>query len=243
MPLESSMNGSFSYFVAIIVGFFPGQGLLAQKAVPAERAAVSESHAVAQTNSMDVLDNNRTLRVGDRLSYRVVEDGKPPVALSVTDSGEMEVPLIGRMQARGKSCKTLAFEIKKSLEKDYFISCTVILGLDSVGTRSRGRIFLMGPVLTKGPMELPPDEPLTVSRAILQAGGFAEFANRRKVKVIRSGAPASRAPNSVPRPPAPNTAQTFIIDVQEIIEKGATEKDMVLQPDDLVIVGQRLINF
>ena len=29
----------------------------------------------------------------------------------------------------------------------------------------------------------------------------------------------------------------------DILEKGKTEKDMVLQPDDFVIVPSRLINF
>ena len=43
------------------------------------------SNAVANTTSMDVLDDKRLLQIGDRLSMRVVEDRKPPVSLIVTD--------------------------------------------------------------------------------------------------------------------------------------------------------------
>lgn len=196
---------------------------------PSPSGPNSASSTVALTNSMEVLDNSRALGVGDRLSFRVVEDRKPPVELIVTDSGEMEVPLIGRVAARGKTCKNLAFEIKRLLEKDYFYKCSVILGLDAASTRSRGKVYLMGQVRGQGAMELPPDETLTVSRAILKAGGFADFANKRKVKVVRKKSGGQQ--------------DTFIVDVLQILEKGNAAKDIALQSDDLVIVPERLINF
>ena len=59
----------------------------------------SDSSSVAYTTSMEVLDDKRSLRIADRLSMRVVEDDKPSVPLVVTDSGEAEVPLVGRVQA------------------------------------------------------------------------------------------------------------------------------------------------
>jgi len=62
------------------------------------------------------------------VSYRVVEERKDPIPLMVTDSGEIEVPYIGRVPAAGKTCKELAYEIKPLLEKDYFYKATVIVG-------------------------------------------------------------------------------------------------------------------
>src|SRR6266436_6534136 len=84
------------------------------------RLSRAEGYALASsienTTSMEVLDDKRLLRVADRLSMRVVEDRKPPVPLIVTDSGEVEVPLIGRIPAKGKTCKQLAYSIKGPLE-------------------------------------------------------------------------------------------------------------------------------
>ena len=70
---------------------------------------------------MEVLDTSRRLGAGDRLSYRVVEERRDPVALYITDSGELEVPLIGRVPATGRTCKEIALAIKPMLEREYFL--------------------------------------------------------------------------------------------------------------------------
>jgi polysaccharide export outer membrane protein len=183
---------------------------------------------VAGTTSMEVLDDKRPLRLGDRLSMRVVEDRKPPVGLIVTDSGEVDVPLIGRVPAKGLTCKQLAYAIKQPLEREYYYKATVIVGLDIQGLKSPGRIYISGQVRNQGPMDIPADETLTVSKAILRAGGFADFANKRKIKLIRRTG---------------GTAQTTIVDLEAVIRKGRADKDPIVEPDDTIIVPERLINF
>ena len=37
--------------------------------------------------------------------------------------------------------------------------------------------------------------------------------------------------------------QTFDLNMEEILENGKIEKDIVLQPGDLIIVPSRLVNF
>jgi polysaccharide biosynthesis/export protein len=194
------------------------------------RLARADSYAlpssIENTTSMEVLDDKRPLRVGDRLSMRVVEDRKPPVPLIVTDSGEVEVPLIGRIPAKGKTCKQLAYSIKGPLEREYYYKATVIVGLDAEGRISPGRVYVTGQIRTQGPVEIPPDETFTVSRAIIRAGGFADFANKKKVKLVRK-----------------NPSQTIVVDVDAVIRKGRTDKDPVVEPEDTIIVPERLINF
>ena len=79
-------------------------------------------------------------------------------------------------------------------------------------------------------VDITPDESLTVGRAILRAGGFGDFANKKKVKVVR--------PAAGDRP-----KRVFELNVVEILEEGQTEKDLPLRPDDSVIVSSRFINF
>ncbi len=188
----------------------------------------SAAGMVAGTTSMDVLDNSRRLGAGDRLSYRVVQERRAPLSLTVTDSGEVEVPLIGRVRASGRTCKELAEAIKPMLQKEYFIHATVIIGLDSASQKSRGTVYVSGQVRTQGSIELPPEDRLTVSKAILKAGGFAEFSDMRKVKLVRS-----RPGGSV---------ETTIVDVDAVLTKGQIDKDPVLQPDDRIIVPRKFIN-
>jgi protein involved in polysaccharide export with SLBB domain len=189
------------------------------------------SSTVAQTTSMDVLNDAIKLGVGDRVSFRIVEDRRDPIPLFVTESGEMEIPLIGRVQAANKTCKQLARDIRPLLEKEYFYKATVIIGLDSVGTKSRGRIYLTGQVRTQGGMDIMPDEELTVSKAILKAGGIADFGNGTKVKLIRKKAGE------------PNGTTTTILNVNDILQKGQVTKDIVVEPGDMIVVPEKYINF
>jgi protein involved in polysaccharide export with SLBB domain len=184
---------------------------------------------VAGTTSMEVLDDTRKLNAGDRLSYRIVQERRPPLPLVITDSGEVEVPLIGRLRANGRTCKELAEAIKPMLQREYFIHATVIIGLDAASARSRGTVYVSGQVHAQGSVELPPDDRFTVSKAILKAGGFAEFADKRKVKLVRN------------RPGG--GVETTVVDVDAVLIKGQIDKDPPLQSDDRIIVPQKFINF
>jgi protein involved in polysaccharide export with SLBB domain len=176
------------------------------------------------TNSMEALDDKKKLGANDFVSFRVVEDrDDESQRLRVNDNGELEVPYIGPVPARGKTCKQLARDIKGALEKEYYYHATVILALDRVSEKSRGRVYVYGSVKAQGPQEVPPDETYTVSKAIIRAGGFGDFANKRKVKVTHNG-------------------KEFTVDLKRIIEEGHADEDMALNPDDQIYVPQRLIN-
>jgi polysaccharide biosynthesis/export protein len=184
---------------------------------------------VANTTSMEVLNDHRPLRVGDRLSMRIVEDPKSLTSLFIGDSGEVEVPLIGRLVAKGQTCKQLAYSIKGPMERDYYYKATVIVGLDQATLKSPGRLYITGQVRTQGAIEIPADETFTVSKAILRAGGFADFANRKRVKLVRKLANGS--------------TETKILDLDLVTVKGKTELDVPVEPDDTIIVPERLVNF
>jgi polysaccharide export outer membrane protein len=197
---------------------------IAEKAQPADPPPPTSS-TVLRTNSMSVLDDKKKLGTNDYVSFRVVEDrDNDSQRLRVNDNGELEVPYVGLVPAQGRTCKELAYNIKSLLEKEYYYHATVILAVDRVSEKSRGRIYVYGSVRGQGPQELPPDENYTVSKAVIRAGGFGDFANKRKVKVTRKN------------------GQDFTVDLKRVIEEGHTEDDVVLQPDDQIYVPQRLIN-
>jgi len=176
-----------------------------------------------------VPDDKYKLRVGDRISLQILEDRDLPKSLVVADSGELDVPYVGRVGASEKTCKQLAVELKEQLEKEYYYRATVIIALDAAN-KFFGRIYVWGQVKNQGPMDIAVHENLTAGRAILRAGGFGDFANKKKVKVVRGGVENASKVN-------------FELNMVEILEEGKTEKDIVLQPDDFIIVPSRLINF
>lgn len=180
---------------------------------------------VMRTNSMSVLDDKKRLGSNDYVSFRVVEDrDEESQHLRVNDNGELEVPYVGLVPAAGRTCRELAYNIKSALEREYYYHATVILAVDRVSEKSRGRVYVYGSVKGQGPQEIPPDESYTVSKAIIRAGGFGDFANKRKVKLTRKN------------------GQDFTVDLKRVIEEGRTDEDVPLQPDDQIYVPQRLIN-
>jgi len=177
-----------------------------------------------------VPDDKYKLRPGDKVSIQILEDREPPKSLFVADSGELDAPYIGRIQAANRTCKEVAAELKVQLEKEFYYRATVVLALD-VANKLLGRVYVWGQVHTQGPIDIAVNENLTAGKAILRAGGFADFANKKKVKVIRAGSAGG------------NGKQSLELNMVEILEEGKTEKDVQLQPDDSIIVPSRLINF
>ena len=176
-----------------------------------------------------VPDDKYKLRAGDKVAFQILEDRDLPKSLALADSGELDVPYIGRVVAKDKSCKQLVEEIKALLEKEYYHRATVIIALDSA-SKYLGRIYVWGQVRSQGPIEVMLNENITVGKAILRAGGFGDFANKKKVKVIRAAG-------------AEGTKQSFVLNMVEILEEGKTENDLLLKPDDYIMVPSRLVNF
>lgn len=197
----------------------------APRATSVEPSGGSSGNTVMRTNSMTVLDDKKRLGSNDYVSFRVVEDrDNESQMLRVNDNGELEVPYIGLVPAQGRTCKELAYAIKSALEKEYYYHATVILAVDRVSEKSRGRVYVYGAVKGQGPQEIPPDETYTVSKAIIRAGGFGDFADKRKVKLTRKN------------------GEDVTVDLKRIIEQGHSDEDVIVKPDDQIYVPQRLIN-
>jgi protein involved in polysaccharide export with SLBB domain len=168
-------------------------------------------------------DDKYRLHIGDKISFQVLEDRDAPRILTVADSGELDVPYIGRTAAVDKTCRQLARQIKDELEKEFYYRASVVLALDTAN-RVLGRVYVWGQVRSQGPIELTLDENLTAAKALLRAGGFGDFANRKRIKVIR---PAT----------SDRTRQLFELNMIEILEEGKTDKDIPLEPNDSIIVS------
>lgn len=80
-------------------------------------------------------------------------------------------------------------------------------------------LTMLGQVGRQGPMPFPVSGRLDLVSAIAMAGGLTELANPKKITINRKG-------------------QTFIVDYKEISQRGG--QPYLLQPDDIVIVAERL---
>lgn len=201
---------------------------------PAPPAAPAPVPSVpALPHPADLLDDKHRFQVGEQVLFRVVEDRDPSVSLQVMDSGDILFPYIGRVKATGKTCRELAGELKTLLEKDFYYQATVILSLNEAITGTRGSVFISGEVMRPGTVQIPKERRLLASEAIIAAGGFQQFADQRKVRIIRKkpGSPDGKA------------TEELVVDVKAVLDEGVVSKDLELQPEDRVVVRAKLINF
>ena len=190
----------------------------------------------AVLSSMDVLDSNQLISSGDLISIRILEDRKEALQQQVAVTGEVQAPYVGLVTAKGKTCRDLAFTIKRELEKNFFQHATVVIAIDKVNpedaikTREEDMDFyvMFGIVAKQGKYDLPKNEDISISQAILRAGGFAQFAHKEKVKIIRK---------------TPQGNKTILVNVDSIMRQGDLEKDVFIRKDDVIIVEEKTVNF
>lgn len=233
-----------------LVGLFLVSALHAQDPGfrPAESSRSRQAQAAAATgtggpvnagaailSSMDVLDNTRPISAGDTISIRILEDRRDALQQVVAVTGEVNAPYVGLVRAADKTCRELAYNIKRELEKNFFKNATVVVAIDRLNPRMQDAYVdlefyvMFGFVARQGKYDLPTNEDITISQAILRAGGFAQFANKKKVKVIR-------------KTPSQGN-KTILVDVDAIMQRGDLEKDIFLRKDDVVIVDEQTVNF
>ncbi len=174
-----------------------------------------------------VLDDKHKLGPGDRIGFRIVEDRTNALQMLVAESSELDIPYIGRVNVAGKTCKQAAEDIKSLLEKDYYYKATVVIGLDAL-SKVVGKVYVFGPVRNPGPVEIPAGENFTLSKAILRVGGFGDFANRKKIQIVRK---------------TETGTETIIANLEDVLVRGRIEEDITLKPEDFIIVPQRAVNW
>ncbi len=186
-----------------------------------DRIAAQSTDAAEHTR-MSLLDDERTIQVGNRLSYSVDEDRERPSIILVNTHGEVGLPLIGKVKAEGKTCRKLAHEIKSLLEVDFYYQATVLIDFPQYA-ENLGEAILLGEVQRPGSLQIPVDEILTVSDAVLGAGGFTRDADAEKVTLIRGD-------------PEGDERQEFPLDVGKMFATGNFEGDMEVRSGDYIRV-------
>ncbi|TDU72841.1 protein involved in polysaccharide export with SLBB domain [Prosthecobacter fusiformis] len=208
-------------------------------AAPAPAPTGDVARSAAVLNSMDVLDDSQVIESGDLISMRVVEDRGAPQQMRVGATGEVNAPHIGLVKAAGRTCRQLAYEVKRRLEMNYYNSATVVVAIDlkrqddpnarvRYGSSEIDFFTVYGQVLRQGKYELPADEDITISQAILRAGGFAQFANPQRVKLVRK---------------TPQGNKTILVNLDSIMRQGNLDFDVYIRNNDVLIVDEKKINF
>ena len=153
---------------------------------------------------------------GDKLRIEVYKDAQLSQSVQVRPDGKITLPLIGDMEATGRTPIELRDTIATSL-KEYVTNPTVtVIVVEALASK----VYVMGEVTHPGTMEL--HGPTTILQALAMAGGFKEFANTKDVKVLR------------PRGGGNNSVETIKFNYKDVVNGDA--KPFYLRSGDTVIV-------
>jgi len=134
----------------------------------------------------------------------------------VRPDGGLTFPLIGQVNAAGRTVESLTEEITKRLEH-YITKPVVTVGVRQVGGN---KIYVVGKVNRPG--EFATGRYVSVMQALTMAGGLTPYAANTKVKILRRNADGN------------TTALSFNYD--EITDGKNLEQNVLLQNGDVVVV-------
>lgn len=147
----------------------------------------------------------------DILNIRVWDEPQFSGPVSVQQNGNITLPLVGDLKAGGKTPVQIEDEITKTLTK-YIVRPLVTVTVQEVGSR---RYYMVGQIGHAG--EYPLVVPTTILEAISKAGGPLEFANTKKIYVLRGD---KRIP----------------FNWKEVLKGKHMDQNIQLQPGDTIVI-------
>jgi polysaccharide export outer membrane protein len=159
---------------------------------------------------------------GDLLTISVFRQPDLLLEVRIPQDGRITFPLIGPVEAAGRTQADLESVIRQRLEKDYIREPSVTVTVKEYAKR---RVYVVGGVSKPDGYEVAPNARITVLQVIAAAGGFTDRAYKEYVQIVRRRGPTER-----------EVIRLSLVEVEKLIAKGKAEADLELWPDDLVVI-------
>lgn len=161
------------------------------------------------------------LRARDSVRIQVINEPDTVIERRINPDGTVDVPFLKQLVPLAGRTVTESQEELARLFRRYFKEPQVILSIVSYAER---RVYVSGYVSKPGPVAIPPEEELTLGRALSMAGGILPRGRRSDVAVkrIRDG-----------------VVQVISKDMRKI--DSGDEPDFVLEDEDQIYVDDSRI--
>jgi polysaccharide export outer membrane protein len=182
---------------------------------PPKPVATSGSSAGVPTRPSAAAAQSPDYRLGpgDKLRVEVYKDAQLSQSLQVRPDGKITLPLVGDLQASGLTPLELRDKLTDALREYVTNPVVTVIVVEAVPPL----VYVIGEVGTPG--SIPLNGPMSVLQALAMAGGFRDFANTKKIQILRR---TSRG------------QQRIAFNYKEAL--AATGPPMMLQAGDTVVV-------
>ena len=179
---------------------------------PAQNKAPGDQPAQAAVTPS--ITESYVIGATDVIAVSVFKEPTLSNSLLVRPDGMISMPLLGDVKASGKTPLQLADEIGTKLKK-YVQDPNVTVILNQMNSK---RVFLIGEIGKTGPIEMTPG--MTLLEAIATAGGLGQYANAKKIYILRNEA---------------GTQQKIPVHYKQAL-KGDLSLNLILNPGDTIVV-------
>jgi polysaccharide export outer membrane protein len=158
--------------------------------------------------------DEKTYQIGaeDVVGVGVWGDPRLSGQFVVRPDGKISIPLIGDVMASGKTPAQLQETIGTALQEKYIKSPDVNVQILQVHSK---KYFIEGEVNKPGPYEL--IVPTTVLEGLSNAGGFRDFANTKKIRILRG-------------------SKVLYFNYKEVTNGKKLDQNIYLEPGDHIII-------
>jgi polysaccharide biosynthesis/export protein len=170
-----------------------------------------------------VLVESYQLAVGDQLQINVWKNPELSVSEPVRPDGKIAVPLVGDLDAAGKTPEELAGDITKLLGSYVKNPNVTVILTNLAGQEFLSRIRVTGSVAHN--MSISYHQGMTVLDAVLEAGSVDIYADANDTKLYRR---------------TETGAVSYTIHLKDILENGDMRTNVLLMPGDVITVPERL---
>jgi polysaccharide export outer membrane protein len=207
---------ALSMVAAVFLVVFTGCNTTSQNSKPGNFSA--KDVALPAPNTNDVV-----LKEGDVVRIIFPNGEKMDSVETIRPDGKITLPIIGDVSVSGKTPVQMQKELADKYSKEIRSSDAILFAVQS----SAFQVYVMGSVMHPG--KVAADHVLSVLDAIMEAGGFdPDRAKLKSVKVVRT---------------KDGRTQTFVVNLQGVQKPGAPVEIFYLQPNDIVMVPQKLVLF
>jgi polysaccharide biosynthesis/export protein len=215
MRILMKFAGKFTLCLALMLSLSPAQERQQQsqrqQPAPAAPALSPEEEALRKSVGAPIDPKSYVIGAEDILMIRVWREPELSGHVGVRPDGKISLPLLGDLKAGGLTPEKLAESITQGFSK-YVTNPEVMVQVASVNSK---KYFISGEVMRPG--SFPLVVPTTVLEALAVAGGFRDYADRKKILILRG-------------------PKRYTFNYKEIVRGKNMQQNILLESGDHIIV-------
>jgi len=203
-------------FIAVLAALVIAGPALAQTQASADKTPQTQTgQSAAEVHKAATEDPNYVIGPEDVLDISVWKEPDLTRSVPVRPDGKISLPLLNDVQAAGLTPMKLGEEITTGLKK-FVTDPQVTVIVSAINSQ---RVYILGEVTRAGAYPLLPG--MTVLQALSSAGGFTQYANLKKIYILRG---------------ENGKQEKFLFNYKDVVAGRHAEENIVMKAGDTVVV-------